>query len=84
MRSAPALHRTDVAVGGGAPTFARPAAAASSPRERVLFLPDPPDRRVGNASRAELHRRQLETVAENATLALFVMDERQQCTYMNP
>jgi PAS domain S-box-containing protein len=28
--------------------------------------------------------RQLRTVSENATLALFVMDERQQCTYMNP
>jgi PAS domain S-box-containing protein len=31
----------------------------------------------------ELYRRQLETVAENATLALFIMDERQRCTYMN-
>lgn len=30
------------------------------------------------------YRRQLRTVAENATLALFIMDERQQCTYMNP
>ncbi len=29
-------------------------------------------------------RRQLETVFNNATLALFVMDERQHCTYMNP
>ena len=28
--------------------------------------------------------RQLQTVAENATLALFIMDEQQQCTYMNP
>jgi PAS domain S-box-containing protein len=32
----------------------------------------------------EHYRRQLETVANNATLALFVMDERQHCTYMNP
>jgi PAS domain S-box-containing protein len=34
----------------------------------------------------ELHtsRRQLETVFNNATVALFVMDERQHCTYMNP
>jgi PAS domain S-box-containing protein len=30
------------------------------------------------------YRRQLETVAENATLALFIMDEQQRCTYMNP
>lgn len=29
-------------------------------------------------------RRQLETVFNNATVALFVMDERQHCTYMNP
>jgi len=29
------------------------------------------------------YRRQLETVAENATLALFIMDEQQRCTYMN-
>ena len=32
----------------------------------------------------DAYRRQLETVAENATLALFVMDEHQRCTYMNP
>ncbi len=32
---------------------------------------------------ADRYRRQLETVAENATLALFIMDERQRCTYMN-
>ena len=31
----------------------------------------------------EMYRRQLETVAENATLALFIMDEHQRCTYMN-
>ncbi|HEV2762581.1 MAG TPA: PAS domain S-box protein, partial [Pyrinomonadaceae bacterium] len=29
-------------------------------------------------------RAQLETVFENATVALFVMDARQHCTYMNP
>ena len=29
------------------------------------------------------YRRQLETVAENATLGLFIMDEQQRCTYMN-
>jgi PAS domain S-box-containing protein len=30
------------------------------------------------------YRLQLETVAENATLALFIMDDEQRCTYMNP
>jgi PAS domain S-box-containing protein len=34
--------------------------------------------------RAEHYRRQLETIAAHATLALFIMDEQQQCTYMNP
>ena len=29
------------------------------------------------------YRLQLETVAENATLALFIMDEHQHCTYLN-
>lgn len=33
---------------------------------------------------ADHYRRQLQTVAENATLALFIMDERQRCSYMNP
>jgi PAS domain S-box-containing protein len=32
----------------------------------------------------DAYRRQLETLAENATLALFIMDEQQRCTYMNP
>ena len=32
---------------------------------------------------ADYYRRQLETVAENASLALFIMDEHQRCTYMN-
>ena len=35
------------------------------------------------ATERDTYRRQLETVAENATLALFIMDERQRCTYMN-
>ena len=38
----------------------------------------------GELERAERYRRQMETVAANATLALFIMDERQHCTYMNP
>ena len=33
---------------------------------------------------AEHYLRQLEAVCNNATVSLFVMDERQQCTYMNP
>ena len=49
--------------------------APSSPYECAL----------GNdAQRAERYRRQLETVAANATLALFIMDDRQHCTFMNP
>jgi len=32
---------------------------------------------------AARYRRQLETIAENATLALFIMDEHQRCAYMN-
>jgi PAS domain S-box-containing protein len=34
--------------------------------------------------RAGHYRMQLRAVAENATVALFIMDERQQCTFMNP
>jgi PAS domain S-box-containing protein len=30
------------------------------------------------------HREQLETICNNATAALFIMDENHQCTYMNP
>ncbi|MBW4649765.1 MAG: response regulator [Kastovskya adunca ATA6-11-RM4] len=33
---------------------------------------------------AEFYKRQLEVVCNNATLALFIMDEKQQCVYMNP
>lgn len=33
---------------------------------------------------AEHYRRQLEAVCNNATVALFIMNERQQCVYMNP
>jgi PAS domain S-box-containing protein len=31
----------------------------------------------------DAYRRQLQTVAENASLGLFIMDEQQRCTYMN-
>lgn len=33
---------------------------------------------------ADFYRRQLEVVCNNATLAIFIMDEHQHCTYMNP
>jgi PAS domain S-box-containing protein len=35
------------------------------------------------AGSADFYRRQLDAVAENATLALFIMDEHQRCSYMN-
>ncbi|HEX8212400.1 MAG TPA: PAS domain S-box protein [Longimicrobium sp.] len=47
---------------------------STSPHPRMADAP---------ASDPDLYRRQLETVAENATLALFIMDEHQRCTYMN-
>ncbi len=43
---------------------------------------NPTDTNTAQAQ-ADHYRRQLETVAENATLALFIMDEEQRCTYMN-
>jgi PAS domain S-box-containing protein len=30
------------------------------------------------------YRRQLEAICNNARVALFIMDEHQHCTYMNP
>lgn len=33
---------------------------------------------------SEYYRRQLEAVSNNATLALFIMDENQRCVFMNP
>ncbi|MBD1848134.1 PAS domain S-box protein [Cyanobacteria bacterium FACHB-63] len=33
---------------------------------------------------ADFYKRQLEVVCNNATLALFIMDEHQECVYMNP
>jgi PAS domain S-box-containing protein len=46
--------------------------------------PPAPPLRDDASARAEQLGRQLETIALNATLALFIMDERQFCTYMNP
>ena len=38
----------------------------------------------GASASDENYLRQLEAVCDNATVALFVMDARQHCTYMNP
>ncbi|CAN5773809.1 hypothetical protein BH23GEM6_BH23GEM6_20970 [soil metagenome] len=40
---------------------------------------DPAGERSG-----EVFQRQIQTIAENATLALFIMDEQQHCVYVNP
>jgi PAS domain S-box-containing protein len=37
-----------------------------------------------NKPSADHYKQQLETVLNNATVALFIMDEHQQCSYMNP
>jgi PAS domain S-box-containing protein len=42
------------------------------------------DARASFSSQEERYRRQLEAVCNNATLALFIIDEHQQCSYMNP
>jgi PAS domain S-box-containing protein len=39
---------------------------------------------ITEAKRAQLEAGLRETIANNATLALFLMDARQHCTYMNP
>ncbi|MBD2090698.1 PAS domain S-box protein [Microcoleus sp. FACHB-1515] len=44
----------------------------------------PEKKREETAQSADLYRRQLEVVCNNATLAIFIMNEQQQCTYMNP
>jgi PAS domain S-box-containing protein len=48
-----------------------------------VYFQDVTERR---AMEIRLHetQRQIETIAINATLALFIMDANQQCTYMNP
>jgi PAS domain S-box-containing protein len=42
--------------------------------------PPPHDSPAGG----DVYRRHLAAIAQNATLALFIMDEHQQCTFMNP
>ena len=54
------------------------------PEPSADAAPDAPPGADGAAPEHDFYRRQFETVAENATLALLVMDEHQQCTYMNP
>lgn len=41
------------------------------------------DRRIAEAA-ADEHRQRLLTVTDNAAVSLFIMDERQQCVFMNP
>ena len=54
------------------------------------FLRDVSERAAGERALQEAgvalaaQSRQLDTIARNATLALFIMDEQQRCTYMNP
>lgn len=49
-----------------------------------MTISDLEDRAPVAAGDSEHYRRQLETLAQNATLALFIMDEHQRCTFMNP
>lgn len=56
---------------------------ALAPIESTPAEPAHPRMETAGAADEDYYRRQLETVAENATLALFIMDERQRCTYMN-
>jgi PAS domain S-box-containing protein len=59
-----------------------------APRTHPAVDPPPVDSRrrprAGPVNDPDHYRLQLETVAANATLALFIMDEEQRCTYMNP
>ncbi|HEY9873210.1 MAG TPA: ATP-binding protein [Candidatus Obscuribacterales bacterium] len=46
--------------------------------EEVINLP------AEESQSADSYKRQLEAVCNNATVALFIMNDSQQCTYMNP
>ncbi len=55
--------------------------------ETVSSTPNPAldSQHIHNIMRGEkYYQRQLEAVSNNATVALFIMDEHQQCVYMNP
>jgi PAS domain S-box-containing protein len=54
-----------------------------TPENHVTDTSNAPAAAAAPAGDADHYRRQLETVAQNATLALFIMDEHQRCTYMN-
>ncbi|HSJ23272.1 MAG TPA: PAS domain-containing protein [Longimicrobiales bacterium] len=57
--------------------------AYPSPDGLSIYFQDVTARRRMEAQLRE-SRRQIETMALNATQALFIMDEQQHCTYMNP
>ena len=57
--------------------------AAGRARRMIGAMEDVTARRAAEAALAG-QERLLRTVAENATLGLFVMDAEQRCTYMNP
>ena len=42
------------------------------------------ERKFEDEGRVEQHRRLFEAVCNNASVAIFLMDERQHCVYMNP
>ena len=48
------------------------------------YLPVRGNTEQTSTSTDQPYPRQLEAVCNNATVALFIMDERQQCVYMNP
>jgi PAS domain S-box-containing protein len=52
----------------------------------ALSANQPPEESTPQAAAKtdDYYRRQLEAIANNATLALFIMDERQHCVFMNP
>jgi PAS domain S-box-containing protein len=54
-----------------------------APSRKHLRGGSPENAAPGFVNDPDHYRRQLETVAENATLALFIMDDEQRCTYMN-
>src|SRR5215213_8111135 len=53
------------------------AQSANQPPQEELIL-------TSNGKNEDYYRRQLEAIANNATLAIFIMDERQHCVFMNP
>ncbi|MDQ3801473.1 MAG: ATP-binding protein, partial [Acidobacteriota bacterium] len=56
--------------------------AKSANRQPVEEETIPPPNPAGKNE--DYYRRQLKAIADNATLAIFIMDERQHCVFMNP